>query len=93
MLSGATATVDEDGADLYAPDNVTTAAHSSPISTVRTPPDFSAAVHMQHHQHQFVKQLDGVGADAACFDPEEAYHSGFGMAQDPFGLDASLFSI
>jgi hypothetical protein len=96
MLPSDTMALDDDGQDHYAPDNINTATHSSPISTIRTPPDFSAAVHMQHQQ--FAKQLDG----ATCFDLDSVvsvtgslhpYQTGFEMAQDPFGLDASLFSI
>jgi hypothetical protein len=82
--------------DQYAPDNITTATHSSPISMVRTPPDFTTVLHGQHQQ--FAKQLDSA---PACFDLDEApgagelhvYHAGFEMLQDPFGIDASLFSI
>mgnify|MGYP003622965021 CR=1 FL=1 len=81
------------GQDNYGPpDNATIGTHhSSPISTVRTPPDFSPPV---GHVQQFGKQL--AAAPAACYDMDEAavaYHGGFGMVQDPFGLDASLFSI
>jgi hypothetical protein len=99
MLPDTSMALDEEGAqDRYAPDNITTATHhSSPISSVRTPPDFPAAAHMQHHQQQFGKKLDSAGA-AVCFDLYSAgevlaYHAGFEIAQDPFGLDASLFSI
>jgi hypothetical protein len=99
MLPGNSVPLDEEGArDHNVPDNTTTATHhSSPISSVRTPPDLPAAVHMQHHQQQFCEKLDGVGA-AACFDLDSAgevlvYHARFEVVQDPFGLDASLFSI
>jgi hypothetical protein len=103
---------DDDGADQYAPDkfDITTATHSSPISTVRTPPDFpsAAATRMQHQHHGFAKQLDTSNGATACFDLDSAldaasvagelgaYHpgaAGFEMVCDPFGLDASLFSI
>jgi hypothetical protein len=93
MLPGDMHALDEDAAD-----RVPTATHSSPISTVRTPPDFSnAAV----HQHQFAKQLDSGGVsfdfDSASVAGElGAYHpaaAGYEMMCDPFGLDASLFSI
>ena len=100
------------GPDQYAADkfDITTATHSSPISTVRTPPDFpsAAAAHMQHQHHRFAKQLDTSSGATACFDLDSAldaasvagelgaYHpeaAGFEMVCDPFGLDASLFSI
>jgi hypothetical protein len=99
MLPDTSMTLDEDVAqDHYAPDNITTSTHHpSPISSVRTPPDFPAAVHLQHYQKQFGKKLDSAGA-AVCFDHDSAgevlaYHAGFETVQDPFGLDASLFSI
>jgi hypothetical protein len=98
MLPGVTHALDDDMQDHYAADSITTATHSSPISTVRTPPDFPAAAGHAQHKHRFTKQLDGA---SAYFDLDEAsveaavlaYHAGFGMGQDPFGLDASLFSI
>jgi hypothetical protein len=98
-LSGNRHALDDDGQDHCAPDSVTTATHSSPISTVRTPPDFCPAVaHVQHQHHGFAKQLDTRSGGTACFDLDEAaelhaYHARFEMAPDPFGLDASLFSI
>jgi hypothetical protein len=105
LLPPGTLALDDDGSavqDQYAPDSniaVSATHHSSPVSIVRTPPDFSAVGMLgQHHHHQqFRKQLDGGDVAAACFDLGEAgevlaYHAGFEI-QDPFGLDASLFSI
>lgn len=90
------------GADLdrYQTDSGTTVSHSSPISVARTPSYSSTVAHMQHHA-QFAKLLDG-----ACSDLDDTtvvgslnpYHThvdaGFEVVpHDPFGLDASLFSI
>jgi hypothetical protein len=95
----------DDGADQYVLDkfDITTATHSSPISTVRTPPDFpsTTAVHAQHQHHRFAKQLDTSSSATACFDLDSALDAasvelgaaGSEMVCDPFGLDASLFSI
>ncbi len=94
-------TDDDAGHDHYASDNVAAATHlSSPISTVRTPPDFSAAALMPlQQQRHFAKQLEGPEARVACYAIDNssgevlAYQAGLEILHDPFGLDASLFSI
>jgi hypothetical protein len=101
---------DDNAQDHYAPDkfDIITATHSSPISAVRTPPDFSATAAYVQHQHPGFDKQPYTTSGTACFDLDSAldaatvagglgaYHPGvteFEMVCDPFGLDASLFSI
>jgi hypothetical protein len=86
-----------------------TTSTSSPISAVRTPPDYSASMQIQHPQ--FAKQLENAAFDLDAASQADTLHSYHGryhghaghhvgaarvemvVPNDPFGLDASLFSI
>lgn len=103
LSAGSSGSGDENNSDRYQPgsDNITTATHttSSPISAIRTPDDYPALSHLHMQQQQFVKQLEGAcfdlnAADVHSYSHAHAAAARFGMVpNDPFGLDASLFSI
>jgi hypothetical protein len=88
--------------------HATTSSSPSSASTVPTPPDFSAVQHagmIQQQHQQFAKQLEGAcfSLDVDAQSVARSMHSfhshahagaGFEMVpNDPFGLDASLFSV